>query len=80
MRPRRALIAVNRVLEATFDQRRFVYEAYWDSEHEWMDIRIPSAARAHTVSTEGLGLDIAFAKGEPLRVEASVKFRRKQFE
>jgi hypothetical protein len=39
-------------LDATFDQRRFVYEARWDPEHEWMDIgsahcrRTPSRFRA----------------------------------
>jgi len=35
---RNALTAVNRDLDATFDQRRFVYEARWDPKHEWMNI------------------------------------------
>jgi L-histidine Nalpha-methyltransferase len=35
---RNALTGVNRELGATFDQRRFDYEARWDPEHEWMDI------------------------------------------
>ncbi len=37
---RNALTALNRELGATFDQRRFVYEARWDPEHEWMDIAL----------------------------------------
>ena len=49
---RNALTAVNRELDATFDQRRFVYEARWDPEHEWMDIGF-RARQAHTVSIPG---------------------------
>jgi L-histidine Nalpha-methyltransferase len=76
---RNALTAVNRELDATFDQRRFVYEARWDAEHEWMDIGF-RARQAHTVSIHGLELDVAFEVGEPLRVEISSKFRRGQLE
>jgi L-histidine N-alpha-methyltransferase len=76
---RNALIALNRELDATFDQRRFVYEARWDPEHEWMDI-VLRARQAHTASIDGLELDVAFEEGEPLRVEISAKFRRDQFE
>jgi L-histidine Nalpha-methyltransferase len=76
---RNALTAVNRELEATFDQGRFVYEARWDASHEWMDIGF-RARKAHTVSIHGLELDVAFEAGEPLRVEISSKFRREPFE
>ena len=76
---RNALTAVNRELDATFDQRLFVYEARWDAEHEWMDIGF-RARQAHTVSILGLELDVAFEVGEPLRVEISSKFRREQLE
>jgi L-histidine N-alpha-methyltransferase len=76
---RNALTAVNRELDATFDQRRFVYAARWDPEHEWMDIGL-RARQAHTVSIHGLELDVALEAGEPLRVEISSKFHRKQFE
>jgi L-histidine N-alpha-methyltransferase len=76
---RNALTAVNRELDATFDQRRFAYEARWDPEHEWMDIGL-RARQAHTVSLERLGLDVRFEECEPLRVEISAKFRREQFE
>ena len=76
---RNALTAVNRELEATFDQRRFAYEARWDANHEWMDIGF-RAREAHTVSIRVLELDAAFEAGEPLRVEVSSKFRREPFE
>jgi L-histidine N-alpha-methyltransferase len=76
---RNALTAVNRELDATFDQRRFVYEARWDPEHEWMDIGLRTR-QAHTVSIHGLELDVAFDAGEPLRVEISSKFRRERLE
>jgi L-histidine N-alpha-methyltransferase len=76
---RNALRAVNRKLEATFDQRRLVYEARWDPEHEWMDIGF-RARQAHTVSIRRLEIDVAFDEDEPLRIEISSKFRREQFE
>jgi L-histidine N-alpha-methyltransferase len=76
---RNAFAAVNRELDASFEQRRFVYDARWDPEHEWMEIGL-RARQAHTVSVNGLELDVAFEAGEPLRVEISAKFRREQFE
>ena len=76
---RNVLTGVNRALGATFDQRRFDYEARWDPEHEWMDIGL-RARQAHSVSIPRLELDLAFEEGERLRVEISSKFRREQFE
>ena len=76
---RNALTAVNRELDATFDQRRFVYEPRWDPEHEWMDIAL-RAVEEHAVSVPRLGLELGFARGEHLRVEISAKFRREDFE
>ena len=76
---RNALAAVNRELDGTFEQQRFVYEARWDPEHEWMDIGL-RARQLHTVSLRGLDLQVAFEAGEPLRVEISSKFRREQLE
>jgi L-histidine N-alpha-methyltransferase len=75
---RNALAAANRELDATFDQRRFAYEARWDPEHEWMDIGF-RARRAHTVSIPRLELEVAFEADEPLRIEISAKFRREPF-
>jgi L-histidine Nalpha-methyltransferase len=72
---RNALTVVNRELDATFEQRRFAYEARWDDEHEWVDIGL-RARRAHDVSVERLELEVSFEEGEWLRVEISSKFRR----
>ncbi|HMI22057.1 MAG TPA: L-histidine N(alpha)-methyltransferase [Gaiellaceae bacterium] len=76
---RNALTAVNRELDATFDQRRFLYGAHWDPEHEWMDIGF-RAREAHAVSIRRLGIELTFERDEPLRVEVSSKFRRESFE
>ena len=75
---RNALTAANRELDATFDQRRFAYEARWDPEREWMDIGF-RAREAHTVSIPRLELEVAFEEGERLRVEISAKFRHERF-
>ena len=76
---RNALAAVNRELDATFDQRGFVYEPRWDAEHEWMDIAF-RAVEEHTVSVRRLELELGFERGERLRIEISAKFRRERFE
>jgi L-histidine N-alpha-methyltransferase len=76
---RNALTAVDRELDATFEQRQFVYDPHWDAEREWMDIAL-RALTAHTVSVARLELDVAFEAGERLRVEISAKFRPERFE
>jgi L-histidine N-alpha-methyltransferase len=76
---RNALTALNRDLDATFDQRRFVYEARWDPKHEWMNIGF-RARQAHGVSIRRLGIELTFERDEPLRVEISSKSRRESFE
>jgi L-histidine N-alpha-methyltransferase len=76
---RNALTAVNRDLDATFEQRRFAYEARWDPKHEWMNIGF-RAREAHAVSVRRLGIELTFKRDEPLRVEISSKFRRESFE
>lgn len=72
---RNALDAANRELDATFEQRLFVYEPRWDAQNEWMDIGL-RASQAHAVSVRRLGLELGFDEGERLRVEVSSKFRR----
>jgi len=75
---RNSLTAVNRELAATFEQLKFVYEARWDDEREWLDIGL-RARSAHAVRVERLELELAFEAGEWLRVEISSKFRRERF-
>jgi L-histidine N-alpha-methyltransferase len=76
---RNGLRAVNRELEADFEQRRFAYEARWDPAHEWMDIGL-RALEAHRVTVRRLELELELEAGEPLRMEISSKFRREPFE
>jgi len=76
---RNALTAVDRDLDATFEQARFVYEPRWDREYEWMDIGL-RALEEHAVSVRRLELKLAFEEGERLRIEVSSKFRRESFE
>lgn len=76
---RNALDAANRELDATFEQRQFLYEPRWDAEYEWMDIGL-RALHPHTASVRRLGLELAFDLGERLRIEVSSKFRRATFE
>jgi L-histidine Nalpha-methyltransferase len=76
---RNALTAVNRELDATFEQRRLVYEPHWDPAHEWMDIGLRSL-EPHLVAVHRLGLEIPIERGERLRVEISAKFRREKLE
>jgi L-histidine N-alpha-methyltransferase len=76
---RNALDAVNRELDATFEQRQFTYEPRWEPGNEWMDIGL-RASQAHSVSVRRLGLELGFDQGERLRVEVSSKFRRSRFE
>jgi L-histidine Nalpha-methyltransferase len=75
---RNSLNVMNRELGATFEQGRFVYEARWDEENEWLDIGL-RARSAHTVTVERLELELAFEAEEWLRVEISSKFRRERF-
>jgi L-histidine N-alpha-methyltransferase len=76
---RNVLTAVNRELDATFEQQRFVYEPRWDPAHEWMDIGL-RAREADVVVVRRLGLEIPIERGERLRVEISLKFRRETLE
>ena len=75
---RNALAAINEELAASFDQARFVYEARWDPDHEWMAIGL-RARVAHAVTIGALEIDVAFEQDEPLRVEISAKFRPEEF-
>lgn len=76
---RNALTAANRDLGADFVQERFVYDAFWDPEHERMDIGF-DAVEAHTVHIAELEVEFALAEAERLRIEVSTKFRREGIE
>jgi len=76
---RNVLAVANRELGADFDPELFDHVAFFDPQHEWIDMRL-RAHRAHTVRVEALDLDVPFERGEELRTEISTKFTRERLE
>lgn len=70
---RNVLYVLNRELGADFDVDAFAHRAVWDTEHEWIEMRLV-AQRAMTVRV--LDLTVEFAAGEQMCTEVSAKFRR----
>ncbi len=73
------LRVMNRELAADFDVDAFDHVAVFDTEHEWIEMRLRST-RAQTVHVEALELDVSFAAGEEMRTEVSAKFTRARVE
>jgi L-histidine Nalpha-methyltransferase len=74
---RNVLRVVNRELDADFDADSFEHVALWDSENEWIEMRL-RATRPMRVDLPGAGIAIDFAAGEQMRTEISAKFRREK--
>lgn len=68
------LTRLNRELGAEFDLGAFRHVARFDSEHEWIEMRLESLVD-QTVPVTDLGLQVHFAAGETIRTEISAKFR-----
>ncbi|MFJ4895849.1 L-histidine N(alpha)-methyltransferase [Streptomyces sp. NPDC088788] len=68
------LTVINRELHADFDLDAFEHVAFWDADHEWIEMRLRSRT-AQTVKIRDLDLAVDFAEGEDLRTEISAKFR-----
>jgi L-histidine Nalpha-methyltransferase len=69
------LRVMNRELDADFDVDAFEHVAVYDSDREWIEMRLRSIG-AQTVHVDALELDVAFGDGEEMRTEVSAKFRR----
>jgi L-histidine N-alpha-methyltransferase len=67
------LHVLNRELGADFPVDRFEHIAFFDREHEWIEMRL-RATRAMTVRIAALDLDVRFERGEEMRTEISAKF------
>jgi L-histidine N-alpha-methyltransferase len=68
------LRVLNRELGADFDPGAFEHVAFFDREHEWIEMRLRARAR-QTVTIPGAGgLVVEFAGREELRTEISAKF------
>jgi L-histidine N-alpha-methyltransferase len=76
---RNALAHLDRELGSDFGRARFAYMAEWDPVAEWVELGFRSVA-AQVVHVPGLGVDVSFARDEPLRIEVSAKFRRERIE
>ena len=69
------LHVINRELDADFDIDAFEHVAVFETEPEWIEMRLRST-RAQTVHVRALGLEVQFAAGEEMRTEVSAKFTR----
>jgi len=71
------LRVMNRELGSDFDLDGFDHVAFWDSDREWIEMRLRSRRR-QTVRFPDLDLTIHFAQREELRTEISAKFTRQR--
>ena len=69
------LAVLNAQLGADFDLDAFEHVAVWDTQREWIEMRLRSTADQHVLIRD-LGLTVSFADGEEMRTEVSAKFRR----
>jgi L-histidine N-alpha-methyltransferase len=76
---RNVLRVINRELDADFDPDRFAHVAFFDAEHEWVEMRLRSR-EDQTANIAGVGLTVRFSAGEELRTEISAKFSRERVE
>ena len=70
---RNVLHVINRELGADFEPERFEHVAFFDREHEWIEMRLRAQQRM-TVYLSRLQLSVEFAPREELRTEISAKF------
>ena len=71
---RNVLHRLNRELGGDFVPDRFEHVARFDTEREWIEMRLRSSVE-QVVTIVGLGLTVAFGAGEEMRTEISAKFR-----
>jgi L-histidine N-alpha-methyltransferase len=76
---RNVLLVLNRELQANFDPEDFDHVALFNSEHEWIEMRL-RARREVSAVVQGLDLPVHFAAGEELRTEISAKFTPERIE
>jgi L-histidine Nalpha-methyltransferase len=76
---RNVLHVLNRELDADFPTELFEHVAFFDPDHEWIEMRL-RARRACHVRIGAVDLEVDFARGEELRTEISAKFTRARVE
>jgi len=70
---RNVLRVLNRELDAGFEPEAFDHVAFFDREHEWIEMRL-RAQRRMVVPIRALGLQVTFEAREEVRTEISAKF------
>jgi len=73
---RNVLRVIDRELGADFDPDSFDHVAVWDTDREWIEMRLRSR-HAQRVVVPALDLAVDFAEGEEMRTEVSAKFRER---
>jgi L-histidine N-alpha-methyltransferase len=68
------LEVLNHRLGANFDRRLFRHRAVWDSDQDWIEMRL-QATRSMVVEIPSLALQVAIDRDEEIRTEISAKFR-----
>jgi L-histidine N-alpha-methyltransferase len=76
---RNVLRVLNRELQADFDPDDFDHVALFDTQNEWIEMRL-RARREHTTLVRDLDLPVHFHAGEELRTEISAKFTPERLE
>jgi L-histidine N-alpha-methyltransferase len=73
------LTVINERLGADFDPERFDHVAHFDTDNEWIEMRLRST-QDQIVTIADLDLTVHFAAGEDMRTEISAKFTRPRVE
>jgi L-histidine Nalpha-methyltransferase len=76
---RNVLHVINRELDADFAPEHFEHVAFFDQQHEWIEMRL-RARHDCTVLIADLDMQVEFKAGEELRTEISAKFTRSRLE
>ena len=76
---RNVLRVVNRLLRADFDPARFRHRAFYDRDHDWIEMRLV-ALGAQTVRLGVTGEALHLLDGEEIRTEISAKYTRERAE
>jgi L-histidine N-alpha-methyltransferase len=76
---RNVLHVINRELGGDFDPGAFEHVAFYDREHEWIEMRLRARSR-QAVHLAALDLTVHFAAREEMRTEISAKFTPRRLE
>ncbi len=74
---RNVLTVINRELAADFEPAAFAHVAFYDRQHEWIEMRL-RAERPQVVRIGALDLTVHFSHREEMRTEISAKFTRER--